>query len=64
MTEELEEAMDLHRQVVSPEDAVNLYSLELLLDVAKNLLTGSDCKDKIVSFLKATIYEEKIKNGK
>ena len=61
MTEEVEEAMDLHRKVVSPEDSVVLHSLELLLDVAQNLLADTNAKDKVLSTIKSAIYEEKLR---
>lgn len=61
MTEEVEEAMDLHRKVVCPQDSVILHSLELLLDVAKNLLADTHTKDKVLSSIKSAIYEEKLR---
>ena len=64
MTEEVEQAMDFHRKVVRPEDAVVLHSLELLLDVAENLLSEATSKDKVISTIRSAIYEEKIKAKK
>ena len=64
MTEEVEQAMDFHRKVVRPEDAMVLHSLELLLDVAENLLSETSSKDKVISTIRSAIYEEKLKTKK
>tara|TARA_R100000773_G_C4171519_1_gene85021 strand:- start:254 stop:454 length:201 start_codon:yes stop_codon:yes gene_type:complete len=64
MTEELEGAMDLHRKVVNPQDAVALHSLELLLDVASNLLADTTARDRILSIIKLSIHEEKLHSTK
>ena len=64
MTEEVEQAIDFHRKVVRPEDAVVLHSLELLLDVAENLLSETTSKDKVISTIRSAIYEEKLRAKK
>ena len=59
MTEEVEGAITMTRKIVSPEDSNVLHSLELLLDVAENLLQESPQKAAIVSTIKSAIYEKK-----
>jgi len=59
MTEEVEASIEMTRRIVRPEDSVNLHSLELLLDVASNLLQDSPHKATILSTIKSAIYAQK-----
>ena len=59
MTDEVEASMDMTRKIIHPEDSASLHSLELLLDVADNLLQDSPHKATIISTIKSSIYEQK-----
>lgn len=58
MTDEVEASVDMVRKIKSsPADSVDLHSLELLLEVANNLLADGLQKAKITSTIKSAIYE-------
>ena len=59
MTDETLEQVNLTRKIVKPEKSITLHSLELLLEVASNLLIdNASSKDKVISVIQECINEE------
>ena len=61
MTEEIQDLMAIKQNVVSKEVSVNVHTLELLIDVASNLLQDTELQDKILPGLQLVLNEEKAK---
>ena len=59
MTEETLDQVNLTRKIVKPEKSIALHSLELLLEVASNLLSDTtSTKTKVISVIQECINEE------
>ena len=58
MTNETLEQVNLTRKIVQPEKHITLHSLELLMEVATNLLHDTSVKEKITSVIQECINEE------
>jgi hypothetical protein len=63
MTEEIQELVEIKQNVVSREVSVTVYTLELLIDVASNLLQDTDLRDRVIPGLQVVLNEEKAKNS-
>lgn len=63
MTEEIQELVEIKQNVVSRESSVAVYTMELLIDVASNLLQDTDLKDRVIPGLQVVLNEEKAKNS-
>jgi hypothetical protein len=59
MTDEINELTALKEQICSPEQSINVHSLELLIEISSNLIHDESIRGKVVGFLGSLLSDEK-----
>lgn len=62
MTEEIQGLVELKGNLVSKEVTVAIHSMELLIDVASNLLQDTELLERVLPGLRVVLNEEKAKS--
>ena len=62
MTDEIQGLVSLKSNLVSKEVTVAIHTMELLIDVASNLLQDTELLEKVLPGLRVVLNEEKAKS--